>query len=167
MPLGNPLEILLAHDRWATHQLLKACETLSPEQFHRRFEMGRGSLHDSIAHMIAAMRAWTDVLALRPPRPRVDSDGIQRTVSELTALLDESADELSRLALGHPVDEIVSRERDGKTYTFTRGGVAAHATTHDMHHRAQCLNMLRQLGAVPLPPSSVLDWMLLADKPKV
>ena len=30
-----------------------------------------------------------------------------------------------------------------------------------MHHRAQCLNMLRQLGVTPLPPSSVAEWTWL------
>jgi uncharacterized damage-inducible protein DinB len=36
-------------------------------------------------------------------------------------------------------------------------------TTHAMHHRAQCLNMLRHLGVTPLPPSSVAEWTWLAD----
>jgi uncharacterized damage-inducible protein DinB len=33
--------------------------------------------------------------------------------------------------------------------------------THGMHHRAQCLNMLRRLGVQPLPPSSVAEWTWL------
>ncbi|MCA9288067.1 MAG: LysR family transcriptional regulator [Phycisphaerales bacterium] len=57
-------------------------------------------------------------------------------------------------------DEIVTRTRDGKTYSFTRGAVVTHITTHGMHHRAQCLNMLRQLGVNPLPKSSVMEWSL-------
>ena len=35
----------------------------------------------------------------------------------------------------------------------------AHVATHGMHHRAQCLNMLRQLGA-PLPEIDLLEWQL-------
>ena len=38
-----------------------------------------------------------------------------------------------------------------------------HITTHGTHHRAQCLNMLRQLGVTPLPPSSVAEWTWLGD----
>jgi uncharacterized damage-inducible protein DinB len=39
-----------------------------------------------------------------------------------------------------------------------------HVTTHGMHHRAQCLNMLRHL-AVPgvsdrLPEIDVLEWQI-------
>ena len=63
MIASNPLDILLAHDHWATRQILDACAKLTPEQFHRRFEMGPGSLHDTVTHMLAAMRVWADLLA--------------------------------------------------------------------------------------------------------
>ena len=51
--------------------------------------------------------------------------------------------------------------RDGRTADFTRGAILTHVTTHAMHHRAQCLNMLRHLGVTPLPPSSVTEWTWL------
>jgi uncharacterized damage-inducible protein DinB len=41
-----------------------------------------------------------------------------------------------------------------------------HVATHGMHHRAQCLNMLRQLGVNPLPPISVLEWILSTGAPR-
>jgi len=161
MPTSDPLDILLAHDRWATRQMLDACAKLADEQFHRPFAMGPGSLHDTVTHILAAMRAWADMLARREPRPRLE--GTRRTTAELTALLDEIAADLEASATSHPLQAAVSRVRDGKTQTFTRGGVLAHVATHAMHHRAQCLNMLRQLGVTPLPPSSVVEWMLQAD----
>jgi uncharacterized damage-inducible protein DinB len=43
------------------------------------------------------------------------------------------------------------------------GAILTHATTHGMHHRAQCLNMLRHLGVTPLPQSSVIEWTWTAD----
>jgi uncharacterized damage-inducible protein DinB len=159
--LSNPLEILLTHDRWATRNILDACGRLTPEQFHRRFEMGPGSLHDTTTHIIAAMRGWGDLLAGREQRPRLE--GTHRTIPELIAIHNEVADDLAASAHNHPVDEIVTRSRDGKSYSFTRGGVLTHVTTHAMHHRAQCLNMLRQIGVTPLPPSAVVEWMVMVD----
>ena len=38
-----------------------------------------------------------------------------------------------------------------------------HIATHGMHHRAQCLNMLKHLGVNPLPKSSVAEWTLAGD----
>jgi uncharacterized damage-inducible protein DinB len=158
MPLSNPLDILLTHDRWATRQILTTCEKLPAEQFHQRFEMGPGSLHDTLTHMLSAMRRWGDLLASREYRPRLDQDKIRRSPAELLALLNESFDDFEQSARSHPLDESLSREFGGKTYSFTRGAVLTHVATHGMHHRAQCLNMLRKLGVTPLPPSSVMEW---------
>lgn len=56
-----------------------------------------------------------------------------------------------------------------KVYTFTRGAVFVHLTTHGYHHRAQCLNMLRHLQ-VPgmsdcLPEPSAADWQSAIESP--
>jgi uncharacterized damage-inducible protein DinB len=163
MATSDPLEILLVHNEWATRQLLDACQALSAEQFQQKFEIGPGSLHMAITHIIQAMRAWTDMLAGRERRPPLEV--MARTPEQLLAFFDEAAAELGAVAPRHPVTEMVSGTRQGKTYTFTRGGVLTHVLTHGMHHRAQCLNMLRQLGAKQ-PSSSVLEWMLMVDHPQ-
>jgi uncharacterized damage-inducible protein DinB len=158
------LDILLAHDRWATEQIIEACAELTPEQFHQRFEMGPGSLHDTTTHILGAMRFWADLLAGREERPRLES--AQHTPAQLLALLDEIASDLAASAKARPLDQTVTRVRQGKTYIFTRGVVLTHVATHGMHHRAQCLNMLRHLGMKPLPPSSVTEWSFLFDTPQ-
>ena len=159
---SDPVEILLTHNRWATRNVLNACAALPQEQFHQAFDMGPGSLHDTTTHILGAMRGWGDMLAGREQRPRLD-EGEKRTPQELLELLDEISDDLESSVRAHPLDELVSGSRGGRTYTFTRGGVITHVTTHGMHHRAQCLNMLRRLGVDELPPSAVVEWMLTAD----
>ena len=163
MPKSDPVEILLTQNRWATRNLIEACGDLSSEQFHQTFDMGVGSLHDTVTHILGAMRGWGDLLGGREQRPRLEDE--PRSTQDLLALLDELSDDLEASAAAHPVDELVTGERGGRSYTFTRGGVLAHVTTHGMHHRAQCLNMMRQLGVDPLPPSAVVEWMLMADAP--
>lgn len=158
---SDPLDILLAQNQWATRQLLDACAKLTPEQFHQRFEMGPGSLHDTATHILAASRAWGDMLAGREQRPRLE--GTRRTPQELLALLEEIAADLAASAKAHPTDGLVTGSRGGKSYTFTRGGILTHVLTHGMHHRAQCLNMLRHLGVTPLPPSAVVEWMIMVE----
>lgn len=162
MPQGNPLDILLIHNQWATRNVLEMCRGLSHEQFHRQFDMGVGSLHATLTHILGAMRGWGDMLAGRDQRERLEAGG-ERTVDELLTLLDEIGDDLAANARAHPVGEIVTGERGGKTWSFPRGGVLTHVTTHGMHHRAQCLNMLRQLGVEKLPPTAVVEWMIMVD----
>lgn len=161
MPEAEPIQILLLHDRWATAQVLNACAALSADQFHQRFDIGPGSLHDTLTHVVGAMRTWTDTLAGGEPRPRLETDGQRRTPEQIRALLEESRAELAAEA-GRPLDEMVTRRlRDGRTVTLNRVSVLVHVATHGMHHRAQCLNMLRHLGVSPLPPSSVTEWTFL------
>ena len=72
MATSNPLDILLAHDHWATGQIIRACEPLSNEQFKQKFDMGPGSLHDTLTHILKAMKAWGNMLAGRPIEPTFD-----------------------------------------------------------------------------------------------
>jgi len=166
MPTSNLLDIQLEHDKWATRQVLLACEKLTADQFARKFEIGPGSLEATITHMLAAMITWTDTLAERPPRQRIDQDGVRHSPAQLLQMLDESTAEFIAIAKSRPLDQIVKRTRAGKEYSFTRGAIITHVTTHGMHHRAQCLNMLRHLGVNPLPPSSVTEWARMVDFPQ-
>lgn len=149
------VEVLLAHDRWATHRLLDACAGLSDEQFHQRFTIGIGSLHDTLVHNIGAIQVWADVLANAPSRPWISSD--RRSVPQLRQLFDVEHAHLVRSAAGD-MGEVYSRERNGVVSRYTRGVILMHVSTHGVHHRAQCLNMLRQLGVASLPQSSVVEW---------
>ena len=162
MPTSNPLDIMLKHDRWATRLILEKCASLSDEQFNRKFEMGPGSLHATITHMFAAQRFWGDLLAGREQRPRLENSG-QRTPAQLMELQDEVAGEYDAAAVAYPLEEIVYRVRDGKTFGLARGGGDACGYTWNASS-GQCLNMLRQLGVSPLPPSSVAEWTFMADK---
>jgi uncharacterized damage-inducible protein DinB len=153
------LDILLAHDRWATTLMLDACTKLSDQQFHQRFEIGPGSLHDTLTHVIGAMRTWMDTLAGREPGPRLETDGQRRTPDQLRNVLEEACQQFASEARRRPLEELATRRlRDGRTLELPRAAVLAQVTTHGMHHRAQCLNMLRQLGISPLPHSSVAEW---------
>lgn len=164
MATSDPITILLAHNRWATQSLIDACAALPEDQWHREFAIGPGSLHRGITHVLGAMRGWGDLLAGREQRPRLE--GEQLGVAQLRELLTELADDLEASAAAHPLDETVTGSRGGQSYTFTRGAVLTHVATHGMHHRAQCLNMLRQLGVDPLPPSSVMEWTRMVDSAK-
>jgi uncharacterized damage-inducible protein DinB len=165
MPTSNPLDILLLHDAWATRQMLLAAEKLSPDQFAHPFDIGPGSLQATLTHIIAAMRTWTDTLAQRPVTPRLDQNGTRYAPAELLPLHDQISSEFAAFARAHPLDAIVKRTRNDREWSFTRGAVITHVATHGMHHRAQCLNMLRRLGITPLPLSSVIEWSRTVDNP--
>lgn len=161
MASSDPTTILIQHNRWATAQLLNACESLSSEQFNQAFPIGPGSLYQNLRHILGAMRGWGDLLGGREQRPRLEEEDL--SIEDMRRMLDSLTDDLAQSVARHPVDEIVTGERGGRTYSFSRGAVITHLMTHGMHHRAQCLNMLRQLGVSPLPPSSIMEWTMIGD----
>jgi len=163
MPTSNLLDIQLEHDQWATRQIILACEKLSPDQFAQKFDIGPGSLQATVTHMLGAMQTWIDTLNQRTLGPRVDQAGSTYSAAQLLKLSDEIHGEFKTVARKHPLDQIVKRSREGKEYSFLRAAVITHVTTHGMHHRAQCLNMLRRLGMNPLPMSSVAEWSRSVD----
>lgn len=164
MTVTDPLDVLLALDRWASANLIDACRALDEASFHRQFEMGRGSLHDTIAHVLGSVRGWTDVLQARP-EPRVRLEEGRYSIDELSELASAVADEFEVEARAGAAADVFRPSRRGVEYAFTRGGIVTHVATHGVHHRAQCLNMLRQLGIEPLPPVSGMEWMLTEGRP--
>jgi uncharacterized damage-inducible protein DinB len=180
---ADPLDILLKHNHWATRRVLQFCEEISAERFHERFDIGLGSLHDTLTHVISAMLRWADRIDGRPIRPSLEipagstwsffgpaSQGPKpavprRRISELNELLDTAASDLQSVA-----DRCRTRGLGttfvlpfgDKSYTFSYGAALTHVTTHGMHHRAQCLNILRRVGAPALaketPEIGVVDW---------
>ncbi len=160
MPPSDPIQILLTHDRWATGQIIQASRSLSDDQFHQSFEMGVGSLHNSINHILGAMKGWGDLLAGREQGARLEESN--RTLDEMSEILQDLSAELMRLSIEKPnLAEECHGSRGGRSYSFTRGAIYTHVTTHGMHHRAQCLNMFRQLGLEKQPPSSIMEWYLM------
>jgi uncharacterized damage-inducible protein DinB len=109
MHTHNPLDILLAHNHWDTRNTLDAAPRSPASKFHRRFEMGPGSLHDTAAHILGAQQRWTDLLAEREPRPRLEDT--PRTVHELLMLLDEIGADLLDTASRHPIDQAITASR--------------------------------------------------------
>ncbi len=80
-------------------------------------------------------------------------------------LLDEAADDIAASAERarlRGLDTAADVTLGDTSYRFMLGAMLVHVTTHGMHHRAQCLNMLRRL-ALPgtrdrLPEIDVLEW---------
>lgn len=79
MAPSEPLLLALEHNAWATHEVLRACTALGDEQWHQRFEMVPGSLHDTLTHVVGAMFRWADRIdgPPRAVRPSIE-DGSRR-----------------------------------------------------------------------------------------
>lgn len=148
------LTCLLDHNRWATSVLLRDCVRLSPDQWRRRFEIGLGSLQHTLRHVVGAMLRWADRIAEREILPSIESNGQDYAPQELEELLARGDAALRSVAaelvatgrLGEPM----GFPHEGGVYRFSKLSAFVHVATHGVHHRAQALNMRRQLGLPPL-----------------
>lgn len=158
------VEILLGHNLWATRLLLQGSATLDAEQFHRRFDIGPGSLHDTLRHIIGAMLRWADRIGGRPVAESIERPGEYDTIAELDAHLTRADAALRRVAAeldaANRWDETMQFAiPDGATYHFSRAAAMLHVLTHGMHHRAQVLNIRRRLGLPPFRLDlDVVEW---------
>lgn len=158
-PPTDPVTVLLDFEDWATHRMFDACEPLSDADLDREFEMGIGTLRRTLMHDIGAMIGWTGVLTEGSPTFDPDFGSESPSIETLRRLHVEAMKAFRAAAIAGSFDDVLKPERRGATHRFSRGGILVHVTTHSMHHRAQCLNMLRHVGVEGLPESSVFQWM--------
>jgi len=173
----DAFDILLGHDRWATAQIIDRCRPLTEAQFHQQFPIGPGSLHDTIAHIIGAMHRWADRIGERPLRPRLDgrtshtdpAPAKRFTAAEFSAQLQDIAPDFAHLVAQLRDHGTLNTTRtwtiaDYPPETFTVAAAVIHVTNHGMHHRAQCMNMLRHLGRPVNADLDELEWQI-AEEP--
>ena len=93
-----------------------------------------------------------------PPLPPREAESIASLADRLTR---------AAVALAHLAHAVHARDGwddrwldvlDDPPKEKTYGGAIAHVITHSMHHRAQLLYLLRQLGLTGLPEGDVLSW---------
>lgn len=171
----DPYRILLGHNRWANAELLTRCKALSDEEFHRRFEIGPGSLHDTLAHVIGATFRWADRIGGRELRASIEgrkpddsaASMTKRTPSELLVLNDQASADFDKVVAEVCASGAINDVREWKfgdeTYTFGVAAAILHLTNHSMHHRAQCMNMLRHLGHPVNADLDELEWQIAGE----
>ena len=168
----DPYDILLGHNRWAIRTLLEHCKPLTDAEFHKPFNIGPGTLHDTLTHSIGAILRWSDRIDSRPLRPSIEgrkpgeaTPMTRRTPDQLIQLNDEACRDFadvvrrSRLKLA----EVREWKFGDETHRFTVAAAIIHVTNHGMHHRAQCMNMLKQLGRPVKADLDELEWQVAGE----
>ncbi len=159
---ANAVEMLIRYNSWTTGVLIDEAAKLAPEEFHQRFDIGLESVHDTLRHIVGAMLRWADRISARPLRPSIE-DGGDVTPARLRELLAQADAELREAAAVAAergwASEIEFPRPDRPPYRFTRLAAMLHALSHGTHHRAQVLNMRRQLGLPALGLDlDVVEW---------
>ncbi len=149
---------LLQHDRWANLKVVDACARFAPDAYHEDRGVGLGGLHRQLAHIAIVIRCWTDVLDGKEMRE--DPDDFPWTIERMRTELIAAHDGFDRAATERPLTETMPREYSGRAVHLERGAIVAHVTTHNMHHRAQCLHLLKLAGMEEPLRVSLVSWRM-------
>ena len=150
-----------AYCDWAAERVHAIAETLSDEQLDREFEIGLGRLRRTLLHIRDAERWWHDNWTLGPG---ADENKLPETtpMRELRALYVESAAQrnayIERLSDEDLLRVVLADARSDLRLSFRLGESLLQLCGHGTHHRAQVLNMLRQLGA-EAPGLDYVDYL--------
>ncbi len=171
------LQRLLDHNLHATGVLLDCCAGLSADDYDREFAIGLGSLRKTLVHVIACMQRWTDRISDRVVGSSIEFEGasesgavagspveLQQVLIDADADLRVLAEKLETEGRFEEIMTVVGKD-SGRTFQFSRGVAFVHLMTHGVHHRAQALNMLRQLGLSEeeIPDLDAIDAELALD----
>jgi len=150
----------------ARERLFDWVRPLSQEQYTREFPFGFRTLRATLietarTELFYRMRLRGEPLPPPPPIPETFpiSETNQPTFADLERAWTEQS-KGTRAALAETTDwNTLMRRRvleDGKVvvYTLSKGEIATQMLLHEVHHRAQAMAMLRQLGV----PAQDLDY---------
>lgn len=151
------LDRLLEHDAWTTRHMLDICAALADELLDLEFDIGHRTLRATFDHMIHNMEVWSALMAQQPVERQSD-----RSIPGLIRRLDGAAARFKSVARAiaarNAWDDKWLDHLDVPPREKTYGAGIAHIITHNMHHRAQVLYMLR-LSCVANPPEGdVFSW---------
>jgi len=150
----------------ARAKLLDCVRQLTPAQYIQEFPFGLKTVRDTVVEIPLA--EWTYIRRIRGDEvPPWDDRPFSRFYKTDFPLLERAWKEQAedtRRTLREITDwtrpvEYVARSADEPPFKVrtTTGGVAAQLFFHEIHHRAQAMAMLRQLGV----PAQNLDYSLL------
>jgi uncharacterized damage-inducible protein DinB len=156
------LDRLLAHDIWSTRQLLLQSRALTDAELDKPFDIDSRTLRQCFIHIIQAIELWNDLLYERTPRSAGELKAKPQTIDGLLDRLGEAGHEFAILARmiarEERWDDVFVDVLDNPPRQKSFGGTIAHVITHSMHHRAQAMYIMEQLGLREHIEGDVLSW---------
>lgn len=150
------------HD-WAIARLIPLLETLEPETLHRSMNMGVGSLHKTLAHLRDAEDWWWGIWnesdnAFAKYNQAESISEIAASWSKIAVQRNAMIDDLNE----HSALQVVVANPGNLRIPFRVLESMIQLCGHGTHHRAQLINMLRQLG-VTAPGLDYVVWARTAS----
>ncbi len=139
----------------ARQHVLEPVLTLTPDEYTREFPISLGSVARVLTHIVAS--EWYYVQRLQgldtppveqwplrddqPPEAQTLVDAWRRQADQTRAAIDAVTDWNAVISY-----ELINDDGDHLSVSASAGDIFTQLAFHEVHHRAQVLNMLRQLN---------------------
>lgn len=155
MPPLQPIKIY-TYLSLARSRLLDSVRPLGTEAYHQSFPIGLGSLARTLTHMMISEQMYVQRMQARPVPPYDQWPIRDEHPPEFTALdiewTKQAAATREAIALITDWDTELEYtvESEGRPVVITASptDIFTQLAFHEIHHRAQAMNMLRRLGAI-------------------
>lgn len=154
------VEEVYRYNRWAYDRVAAVAGALDEAGLDRPFEVGPGTLRETLKHLYGAERIWferiggTGAESLPPSKPMHDLKEVLAAMHRLHDARQAWFASLPESEADRPVDYSTS---DGRSFTSRLQDILLHVCNHGVHHRAQAAMMLRELGR----PLTNLDYLFM------
>ena len=159
------LDRLIEHDDWTTRKVLARCAELSEDQLDQTFPFEHGSVRATLEHMLGNIEIWTELMGDRP----LSEAGSDTSLPALETRFDAAYAAFGALARrvrdDGRLNALWTDRLDKPPRQKTYAAAILHVILHDMHHRAQLLLLLDQLGLTNLPEGDLLGWEMTQHPP--
>ena len=150
------LDRMLGHDRWATALFLEKSRDLTDEQLDQPFDIGQGTLRETLDHMIYVVDSWTRQMAGEPtPPPREGRPSIAELMERHERNSAFFADVARRMQADGRLDETFVDHYD---YSQSIGATIIHVVLHNAQHRAEARHILERLGVEDVWEGDPQEW---------
>ena len=150
-----------AYNYWANQKLFEVILALPAEQQTREVPSSFSSIHKTLLHMWDAESIWWQRMKLQEAviPPSSNFSGTTQDIISGLQLVDRQWDEwisnATPMALDHVFSYYSLKKEHFKQPTYQ---VVMHVMNHNMYHRGQLVNMLRQLGVQKIPQTDYIVW---------
>lgn len=153
------LDRYLGYEAWTFRHFLGRCREVSPARLRQPFDVGNGTLYDTIDHIIRNIEVWTDLMRECPVRELPPlPDVIDGCLERFDAAMADFTKYARVLAANHRLDETYVDVLDEPPAPKTFGGTILHVLTHTSVHRWEMQHMLQRLGVSDLLEGDALGW---------
>ena len=144
----DTLTTLFSHNLWANLRLLERCAELTSEQLDATIPGARGSIHDTLQHIVTSEQSYFSRISTGQMHRRSEDAPIMM-IPEMIESLRSTGLGLIEWATKVQADDMVQLDWDGTPREVPKTIILTQVINHATEHREQVKAILTQLGIQP------------------